>query len=98
MRSPRFKIRTAPLRAIFSPRTLERVWRKKVRILMRQQSVNDGIEHFDFHVSRELECKKLSRLILEGDYKPESAQRILVEKNKGLCRQLVIPTVRDALE
>ncbi len=64
---------------------------------MRQQYLNDGIEHFDFHAFRKVECKKLSRLILQGDYVPERAQRILVEKSKGLCRQLVIPSAKDAL-
>ncbi len=97
MKSPRFEIRVAPLRQIFSPQNLEQVWRKKVRVSMREQFINDGIENFDFHVFRELECRKLSSLILEGDYVPQRAQRILVEKSKGLCRQLVIPSVRDAL-
>jgi len=64
---------------------------------MREQFINDGIEHFDFHVARKLESEKLSQLILSGDYVPQKAQRILVEKSKGLCRQLVIPAVRDAI-
>jgi len=64
---------------------------------MRQQFLNDGIEHFDFHVDRRLECKKLSPHILRGEYVPDKAQRILVEKSKELCRQLVIPAARDAL-
>jgi hypothetical protein len=97
MRSPRFDIRAAKLRAIFSPSNIERIWRDKVRTSMRDQFINDGIEHFDFHLARKLESKKLSHIILSGDYVPQKAQRILVEKSKGLCRQLVIPTVRDAI-
>lgn len=97
MKSPRFDIRAAPLRQIFSPANIERIWREKVRISMRQQILIDGIEHFDFHVQRAPESRKLSQLILSGDYSPDRAQRILVEKSKGLCRQLVIPTVKDAL-
>lgn len=97
MKSPRFEIRAAPLRRIFSAQNLERVWKKKVRIALRAQFLNDGIEHFDFHISRRIECQKLSRLILDGSYVPERAHRILVEKSKGLCRQLVIPSARDAL-
>jgi retron-type reverse transcriptase len=64
---------------------------------MRDQFVNDGIENFDFHLARKLESKKLSHLILSGHYATQKAQRILVEKSKGLCRQLVIPTIRDAI-
>ena len=97
MKSPRFDARAGALRKIFSAQNLERVWRTKVRLAMRQQFLNDGIENFDFHVACKLECKKLSLLILKGDYVPEKAQRILVEKSKGLCRQLVIPAARDAL-
>jgi hypothetical protein len=72
----------------------ELVWKDKVRASMREQYLNDGIENFDFHIARRQECRKLSLLILRGDYAPEKAQRILVE-SKGLCRQLVIPSARE---
>jgi hypothetical protein len=97
MKSPRFDIRAAPLRRIFSVQNLERVWKDKVRVAMRAQFLNDGIEHFDFHIFRQLECQKLSQIILDGNYVPDKAHRILVEKSKGLCRQLVIPSAKDAL-
>lgn len=64
---------------------------------MRDQFLNDGVENFDFHIARKAESRKLSQLILEGEYVPSRAQRILVEKSKGLCRQLVIPSVADAI-
>lgn len=64
---------------------------------MKEQFINDGIENFDFHIARKLESKNLSHIILSGDYVPQKARRILVEKSKGLCRQIVIPTVRDAI-
>jgi hypothetical protein len=97
MKSRRFDTRAAPLKIIFSPGNLEKVWQEKVRVAMRQQFMNDGVEYFDFHVSRRIECHKLSQLILSGEYVPERAQRILVEKSKGLCRQLVIPSAKDPL-
>jgi hypothetical protein len=97
MKSPRFDIRAKKLQAIFSPSNIERIWKDKVRVSMREQLMFDGIENFDFHVSRKIESKKLSQLILSGDYVPQKAQRILVEKSKGLCRQLVIPSVKDAI-
>jgi hypothetical protein len=97
MRSPRFDIRARKLKNIFAPKNIEKIWKEKVRISMRDQFTCDGIENFDFHISIVVESKKLSRLILSGDYVPQKAQRILVEKSRGLCRQLVIPTVRDAI-
>ena len=97
MKSPRFDSHAVSLRRIFSPSNIEKVWREKVRVRMRQQFMNDAIEHFDFHTARQLECRKLSSLILSGEYVPGQAQRILLEKSKGLCRQLVIPSAKDAL-
>lgn len=97
MRSPRFDIRAKKLRTIFSASNIERIWKDKVKVSMRDQFMCDGIENFDFHVARKVESQKLSHLILSGDYVPQKAQRILVEKSKGLCRQLVIPSVRDAI-
>lgn len=97
MRSPRFDIRAKKLRAIFSPDNIERIWKDKVKVSMRDQFMCDGIENFDFHVSRKVESQKLSHLILSGDYAPQKTQRILIEKSKGLCRQIVIPSVRDAI-
>lgn len=97
MRSPRFDVRAKKLRTIFSPQNIERIWKEKVKVSMRDQFMCDGIENFDFHVSRKVESQKLSHLILSGDYVPQKAQRILVEKSKGLCRQLVIPSIRDAI-
>jgi hypothetical protein len=64
---------------------------------MREQYVSDGIEHFDFHVAKAAEAERLSKAILSGEYSPQRPQRILVEKSKGMCRQLVIPSVRDAI-
>lgn len=97
MKSPRFDFRAAPLRKIFSASNLERSWRKKVRLSLKQQLLHDGIEHFDFHLQCSNERKKLSSSILLGDYVPGRAIRVLSEKSKGLCRQIVIPTVADAL-
>jgi hypothetical protein len=82
---------------IFAPKNIERIWKEKVRISTRDQFMCDGIENFDFHVSIKIESKKLSHLMLSGDYVPQRAQRILVEKSKGLCRQLVMPGVRDSI-
>lgn len=97
VKSPRFDIRASKLRAIFSPANIERIWKDKVRTSMKEQLIHDGIEHFDFHVTRKLNSRNLSQIILSGDYVPEKARRILLEKSKGLCRQIVIPSVQDSI-
>lgn len=97
MKSPRFNARSAGLRAIFQPQAIERTWRDKVRLEMRNQFIADPIEYMDFHFAIATESRKLATSVMSGEYKPSSAPRILVEKSKGLCRQMVIPSVRDAL-
>lgn len=64
---------------------------------MKRQIIHDPIEDLDFHLFLDTESEKLSRLILSGGYHPEKPQRILVEKSKGLCRQIVVPSARDAI-
>jgi hypothetical protein len=64
---------------------------------MRTHFLPDSIEHLDFHLALTAHCDQLERLVCGGHYLPAGAHRILMEKSKGLCRQIVIPDVRDAL-
>jgi hypothetical protein len=97
MKSPRFPMREPHLRAVAAAGHLADLWKRKVRDAMRKQNIQDPIEHLDFHVNLTIECKKLEDLILSGSYVTGRIRRILVEKSKGLCRQIVIPNVHDAL-
>lgn len=64
---------------------------------MKDQYVLDSIEHLDFHINRHAECQRISETILSGGYTPGPPLRLLLEKSKGLCRQMVIPRAVDAL-
>ena len=64
---------------------------------MRKQPIPDPIEHLDFHVGLDANCTSLAADVCSGNYIPSSPTRFLSEKSKGLCRQLVIPSVKDAL-
>jgi len=97
MRSPRFAAREAQLRPILSRGTLRAVWEKNVRQAMRRQLIADPIDHLDFHQSLSAQCDRIETAIRSGSYSPSPVRRILVEKSKGLCRQLAIPSVTDAL-
>jgi len=97
MKSPRFSLRESSLRPILDRANLRRVWDKKVRHAMRQQFLLDPIDHIDFHQSLASNCGCIEALIFSGSYAPGQTRRILQEKSKGLCRQLVIPAVQDAL-
>lgn len=64
---------------------------------MRRQYLRDPIENIDFHTNADVECGKLYEIIMRGDYSPGVSHRALSEKSRGLCRQVVIPSPRDAL-
>ena len=97
LKSPKFDARSEALIRIFQPSEIERIWKSTVRVEMRNQALSDIIEHMDFHFAISREAKNLTAALMSGEYKPESAPRMLVEKSKGLCRQVVIPDHRDAL-
>jgi hypothetical protein len=64
---------------------------------MRRQPVPDPLEHLDFHIRIEAICTAIEAEVLSAAYIPRSPIRFLAEKSKGLCRQLVIPSVKDSL-
>src|SRR5690606_20845322 len=64
---------------------------------MRRQPIPDPIEYLDFHTRLGNACTSLEMDICNGVYLPQQPVRFLQEKSKGLCRQLIVPSVRDAL-
>jgi hypothetical protein len=64
---------------------------------MRKQPLPDPLEYLDYHVNLDAFCMAIEAAVSSGAYVPQQPLRILAEKSKGLCRQLVIPAVRDAL-
>lgn len=64
---------------------------------MRRQPIPDPIENLDFHIRLDAICTTIEAEVLTAAYIPNSPIRFLSEKSKGLCRQLVIPSVKDAL-
>lgn len=97
MQSPKFPQRVKELNPLFTGAVLKQIWKDKVRTGMRKHPLPDAVDHLDFHLDSGARCKAIETLIISGTYAPGDVKRILVEKAKGLCRQLVIPTVRDAL-
>jgi hypothetical protein len=97
MRSPKFSIRKDELRSVLNKATLKSAWRNTVRFAMRRQYLADPIELMDFHSRISIECDLLESEIMDGGYIPRKPSRVLVEKSKGLCRQVTVLNVRDAL-
>jgi hypothetical protein len=97
MHSPKFPIKAKSLRDVINVSRLKTTWKAKVRDAMRRQPIPDSIENLDFHVRLDAICTTIESEILAGAYIPNSPIRFLSEKSRGLCRQLVIPSVKDAL-
>jgi hypothetical protein len=97
MHSPKFPIKAKSLRDVINVSRLKLTWKAKVRDAMRRQPIPDSIENLDFHIRLDAICTTIESEVLTGAYIPNSPIRFLSEKSKGLCRQLVIPSVKDAI-
>jgi hypothetical protein len=97
MHSPKFPIKAKSLRDVINVSRLKTIWKAKVRDAMRRQPIPDSIQNLDFHIRLDAVCATIVSEVLTGAYIPNSPIRFLSEKSKGLCRQLVIPSVKDAL-
>ena len=97
MQSPKFPLKRKDIEQTINAASLKSRWRDKVRDAMRQQPIPDPIEHLDFHINLDARCKSIAAEVSAGAYTPQPPLRFLAEKSKGLCRQLVIPSVKDAL-
>lgn len=97
MQSPKFPFKVKDIQSVINAPRLKSRWRAKVRDAMRSQAIPDPIENLDFHTKLDANCDAIASEICAGAYSPFPPIRFLAEKSKGLCRQIVIPSVKDAL-
>lgn len=97
MQSPKFPLKKPDIQEIINPGRLRSRWKEKVRDAMRHQPIPDPLENLDFHIGLDAICEAIAAEVCSGAYIPNRPTRLLSEKSKGLCRQLVIPSARDAL-
>jgi hypothetical protein len=97
MYSPKFPLKIEDLRKVIGAAQLKSVWKTQVRDAMRKQPIPDPLENLDFHVRLDANCSAIEAEICSASYAPRQPLRFLAEKSKGLCRQLVVPTAKDAL-
>jgi hypothetical protein len=99
MHSPKFEQKAAEFKRIVAASVLANLWKKKrgVRDHMRKQIIPDAVEFLDFHMQHRQRCAALEALICSGDYIPAPILRMKVEKGKGLCRQIALPSPSEAL-
>lgn len=97
MQSPSFDSRRTALAEIFRRNSLRRTWRYKVRYALRDRVLPDPVDYMDFHVTLSRNVGNLIELVTRGEYQPRTPARLLMEKSRGLCRQIVLPSAQDAL-
>lgn len=99
MHSPKFRHKAHEFKRIVAASVLADLWSRKrgVRDHMRRQIIPDAVEFLDFHMQHRQRCARLETLICNGDYIPSPILRMKVEKGKGLCRQVALPSPGDAL-
>jgi hypothetical protein len=97
MHSPKFPLKAKNLKDVINVARLKFTWKNKVREAMRRQSIPDPVENLDFHTRIDAACRTIEGEVLSAAYIPNTPTRLLSEKSKGLCRQIVIPSVKDAL-
>jgi hypothetical protein len=97
MHSPKFPLKAKNLRDVINVARLKSTWKNKVREAMRSQPIPDPIENLDFHTRIDAIAQAIESEVLSAAYIPNTPARFLLEKSKGLCRQIVIPSVKDAL-
>jgi hypothetical protein len=97
MYSPKFQIKLKDIKGVINLPRLKSTWKSKVRDAMRRQIVPDPLENLDFHTKLDANCAAIEAEICRGGYIPRPPMRFLSEKSRGLCRQVVIPSIKDAL-
>jgi hypothetical protein len=97
MHSPKFPLKLKDIKVVINIWRLKSTWKSKVRDAMRRQAIPDPLEHLDFHAKLDANCAAIESEICRAGYIPRPPVRFLSEKSQGLCRQLVIPSIKDAL-
>ena len=97
MKSPKFRLRKQDLEKIITAANIKSTWKSIVRDAMRRQFIEDPIEFLDVNLSLDNVAKDLAVQVASGDYTPFTPLRLLSEKSKGLCRQIVVPHPYDCL-
>ncbi len=97
MKSPKFRLRKQDLESVITTSNIKTTWKGTVRDAMKRQFIEDPVEFLDINLSISSVASNLTTLVVDGEYVPHVPTRILSEKSKGLCRQIVVPHPYDCL-
>ena len=82
---------------IFTEKNIIIAWKKTVRNGLRSQVLDDMFDYLDYHHRIEGIARRVRERVISGLYRPKSPHVAKLEKSKGICRRIVMPSPEDAL-
>ncbi len=95
MLSPKFKFSIPIIEKHVNSSRIAYVWKSKIRMQLRKQIIWDIIEFKDIDNSIDAFSKEISTDITSASYKVDKPHTYLVEKSRGLCRQMTMVGPKD---
>ena len=97
MQSPKFQFLQSDINDVFDISLLKEEWKKRTKPQIRKQLVFDAIEYRDIDQDLARLLQRIRREVSEGNYVVQMPKRFLIEKSRGLCRQMTLIHPRDLL-
>jgi len=97
MRSPKFIFYTPSIKACTGAHHIQRTWKGKVKKQLRKQVLWDLIEFRDIDRELPVSSHQIARDIVNASYTVGKPQTYLVEKSRGLCRQMTLIQPQDLI-
>ena len=97
MRSPKFVFSEPSIKGCTSPNHIISAWKNKVKRQLRKQVLWDLIEFRDVDHDMGTLSHQMSKDISEAAYQISRPKTYLVEKSRGLCRQMTLVQPQDLI-
>jgi hypothetical protein len=85
------------LKKLFTRDRIVTLWRNVVRKQMRDFTITDLHDYYDFTFAVEGRADAIIERVLSGQYRAEPPLIYRIEKKLGVCRHLMVPTPSDAV-
>lgn len=97
MKSPKFGFSAPSIATCISEAAIKAIWKNKVKPQLRKQVLWDLIEFRDIDSDIAAVAKEIESEVKESSFRVSRPQTYLVEKSKGLCRQMMLIRPQDLI-
>ncbi|MFE0754022.1 RNA-directed DNA polymerase [Inquilinus sp. NPDC058860] len=97
MKSPKFRFSLKDLESCLNTDSIKLAWKKKLGAQIRKQIIVDLIEFKDIDQEIDIIAQDICSEISSAQYYPNKPKHYLVEKSRGLCRQMTLAHPRDLI-